>query len=127
MADIRRRFGLHSEHGTLLRDDEGLLHVGLPRQAAEALVELKRKHKVGLEYDHGYEVRIVTGVYPLRIRTGTPLPPRPGQRGEPPEEALSEDEWAQDDGAEPAAAPQGDGLTEGRRGRRRARARGEGR
>lgn len=74
MADIRRRFGLATEVGTILHDDEGAVHIGLPRQAAETLLDLKRKQKVGLQYDLEYATRIVVGAYPIRIRLAPPVP-----------------------------------------------------
>jgi hypothetical protein len=72
MADIRRRFGLATETGTLLHDDEGAVHIGLPRQAAETLLDLKRKQKVELQYDLEYATRIAVGTYPIRIRLAPP-------------------------------------------------------
>lgn len=74
MADVRRRFGLETDTGTLLYDEEGTVHFGLPRQAAETLLDLKRKQKVGLQYDLEYATRIVVGAYPIRIRLSAPLP-----------------------------------------------------
>lgn len=76
MADIRRRFDLHTDDGAFLWDDEGPVHIGLPRQAAETLLDLKRKQKVGIEYDLEHAIRIAVGVFPLRIRLAPP-PPRP--------------------------------------------------
>jgi hypothetical protein len=89
MADIRRRFGLQTECGTFLFDEEGPVHVGLPQQAAETLLDLKRKQKVGLQYDLEYATRIVVGAFPIRIRLappvsfGRPSPP-PGALEPPP-------------------------------------------
>jgi hypothetical protein len=74
MADIRRRFGLATEAGTVLHDDEGAVHIGLPRQAAETLLDLKRKQKVELQYDLEYATRIAVGAYPIRIRLASPAP-----------------------------------------------------
>lgn len=80
MADIRRRFALQTECGSFLFDEEGSVHIGLPRQAAETLLDLKRKQKVGLQYDLEYATRIVVGAYPIRIRLAPPAPPgRPYQ------------------------------------------------
>ena len=72
MADIRRRFGLQTETGTFLFDDEGSVHIGLPRQAAETLLDLKRKQKVDFQYDLEYATRIAVGAYPIRIRLSPP-------------------------------------------------------
>jgi hypothetical protein len=74
MADIRRRFGLVTETGAFLSDEEGSVHIGLPRQAAETLLDLKRRQKVGLQYDLEYATRIVVGAYPIRIRLAPPAP-----------------------------------------------------
>lgn len=74
MADVRRRFGLQTDSGTVLRDEEGFVHIGLPRQAAEALLDLQRKQKVGLEYDLEHAARIVVGVFPLRVRLAPAAP-----------------------------------------------------
>src|SRR5579864_6940769 len=68
MADIRRRFGLATESGTWLRDDDGPIHIGLPAQAAETLLDLKRRGKVELQVDLEYATRIAVGVFPLRVR-----------------------------------------------------------
>ena len=84
MADIRRRFNLFTESGALLRDEEGVVHIGLPRQAAETLLDLKRRRKVDLEYDLEHAARIAVGVYPLRIRLLPPPPPPPIRRPGPP-------------------------------------------
>ena len=72
MADIRRRFGLQTETGTFLFDEEGSVHIGLPRQAAETLLDLKRKQKVDFQYDLEYATRIAVGAYPIRIRLSPP-------------------------------------------------------
>jgi len=68
IAEIRRRFQLDSTDGTLLTDDDGPVHIGLPEHAARALLDLKRKGKIGLEYAPEYELRIVVGVFPTRVR-----------------------------------------------------------
>jgi hypothetical protein len=73
MADIRRRFGLQTETGTFLFDEEGSVHIGLPRQAAETLLDLKRKQKVDFQYDLEYATRIAVGAYPIRIRLSPPV------------------------------------------------------
>ena len=75
MADIRRRFALQTECGSFLFDEEGSVHIGLPRQAAETLLDLKRKQKVGLQYDLEYATRIVVGAFPIRIRLAPPVSP----------------------------------------------------
>ena len=74
MADIRRRFGLATDTGSLLFDEEGAVHIGLPPQAAETLLDLKRKRKIGLQYDLEHAMRIAVGAYPLRIRLSPPAP-----------------------------------------------------
>lgn len=81
MADIRRRFDLHTDDGAYLWDDEGPVHIGLPLQAAETLLDLKRKQKVGIEYDLEHAIRIAVGVFPLRIR----LAPPPVRMAAPPQ------------------------------------------
>ena len=113
MSDLRRRFGLDCEHGTVVRDEQGPLHVGLPRQAAEAILELMRKNKIGLEYDYRIAMRVAIGVYPLRVRTVPSLSPRTEPRPRPAEsraeltDTLDEGEVsvAAETTPEPAAAP----------------------
>jgi len=68
IAEIRRRFQLDATDGTLLSDDDGIIHIGLPDQAARALLDLKKKGKIGLEFAPEYELRIVVGAYPMRVR-----------------------------------------------------------
>lgn len=89
MADIRRRFGLATETGTLLHDDEGPVHIGLPRQAAETLLDLKRKQKVELQYDLEYATRIAVGAYPIRIRLAPPTPIGRGHQQAVPNESFA--------------------------------------
>lgn len=76
ISDIRRRFDLYSEHGTMLRDEEGPLHLGLPEQAAATILDLRRRNKIEFEYDYAYEMRIVIGVFPLRVRVNEGPAPR---------------------------------------------------
>ncbi len=68
LPDVRRRFGLPETEGVLLRDADGALHIGLPLQAAEVLMELREKGKVDFVYDLEHAFRIVVGVFPLRLR-----------------------------------------------------------
>jgi|GEM_PF-3571978 hypothetical protein len=127
MADIRRRFGLATETGSLLFDEEGAVHIGLPRQAAETLLDLKRKRKVELQYDLEHALRIAVGAYPLRIRLSPPAPSGrafPSARSTPPDVAPVED--VEDDvaplGASAPIPPAAGGVTRPqarRRGRRR--------
>lgn len=95
MPDIRRRFGLYTDSGTWLRDEEGPVHIGLPQQAAETLLDLKRRSKIDLQYDLEYATRIAVGVFPLRIRFApAPAPTRPLQTPAP---AISVDSVAAND------------------------------
>jgi len=57
IAEIRRRFQLDATDGTLLSDDDGIIHIGLPDQAARALLDLKKKGKIGLEFAPEFELR----------------------------------------------------------------------
>lgn len=68
ISEIRRRFHIDATDGTLLHDDEGLVHIGLPESVAQAIVDLKRKGKIGLEYAPEYDIRIVIGVFPSYVR-----------------------------------------------------------
>jgi hypothetical protein len=68
LVELRRRFQIELTDGTLLRDNDGVVHIGLPEHVASALFELKRKGKIGLEFAPDFNVRIVIGVYPMRIR-----------------------------------------------------------
>ncbi len=83
ISDIRRRFGLFSEHGTMLRDEEGPLHLGLPEQAAATMLDLRRRNKIEFEYDYAYEMRIVIGVFPLRVRVNEGPAPRRERADQP--------------------------------------------
>ncbi len=74
MADIRRRFDLETESGTLVHDERGQLHIGLPKGAADCLLELSRRRKIGLHYDLEFSMRVVVGVYPMRVRIAQTFP-----------------------------------------------------
>ena len=129
MSDLRRRFSLDSEHGIVLHDEQGPLHVGLPRQAAEAILDLKRKNKIGIEYDTHIAMRVAIGVYPLRVRVAPSGPPPrvevrprpdahpdlPEQPDEPAEEAIV----AVPDDAAPPPPTQSGGRRRNRSRRRR--------
>lgn len=127
MADIRRRFGLQTDSGTYLFDEDGSIHVGLPRQAAEALLDLKRKQKVDFQYDLEYATRIAVGAYPIRIRLNLPaVAARAYQPGAPTRVAVVPTAEVEDGEATDAAsssvssfAPGGPAASSRRRRRRR--------
>lgn len=125
MADIRRRFGLATETGTVLHDDEGSVHIGLPQQAAEALLDLTRKQRVGLQYDLEHATRIVVGAYPIRIRltppasNGRPYQQAPTSKPSAASSGAVDDEVAVEAPPQAAVPRTSRPLTSGQRRRRR--------
>lgn len=72
MAEIRRRFQIEQTDGTLLDEEGGAIHIGLPEPVARALLDLVRKGKVGLEFAPEFNLRIAIGTFPMRVRPQDP-------------------------------------------------------
>lgn len=95
LSDLRRRFGLETEDGTIVHDEFGLVHIGLPKTVAESVLELARRRKIGFQFDLEFSARIVVGVYPMRVRLVPSTHAERADETEPSEdEEISEDDAA---------------------------------
>src|SRR5450756_249604 len=85
IVEIRRRFGIDGDDVTVLEDEQGKLYVGLPRQAAQALEELRQQGKIGYELSVDFNPRVLIGAYIIMRKRGEG--PAGGQQPESSEDA----------------------------------------
>jgi hypothetical protein len=66
VTEIRRRFELSPNEMSVLEFDGHRMYVGLPRDVADAVANLKRQDKIGIECSPDFGFDVVVGLYPMR-------------------------------------------------------------
>jgi len=84
-AHLTRALAAAGDEVTVLEDDQGKLYVGLPRQAAQALEELRQQGKIGYELSVDFNPRVLLGAYIMMRKRGEG--PAGGQQPESSEDA----------------------------------------
>ncbi|MHB8619265.1 MAG: hypothetical protein ACYDAG_06825 [Chloroflexota bacterium] len=66
IPEIRRKFEITPDEMSTIQDEGDRLYIGLPREIADVVANLKQQQKIGIECSVDYTTKVVIGVYPLK-------------------------------------------------------------